>query len=145
VTYPDNQVAEMLNTHFIPVQVDIEKASALADRFQALWTPNLNVVDGNGRCVHQVLGWLPPGEFCAMLQIGRGYHALFGKRFAEAAPLFGEVGDRFPDSIYAPEAMYFHGVGRYLASHAVDDLKAGWTELQSRYPQSAWALKSDVL
>ena len=36
VTYPDDQVAEMLNQYYIPVQVDIQKASQLADRYQAL-------------------------------------------------------------------------------------------------------------
>ena len=145
MTYPDDQVAETLNQQFIPIQVDIEKATVLADRYQALWTPNLNVIDGDGRCVYQVMGWLPPSEFTAMLQIGCGYHALNSKRFAEAAAQFGQVSDRFPESIFAAESLYFKGVSRYLASHEADELKTAWKALQSRYPRSEWAMKSDVL
>ena len=115
VTYPDDQVAEMLNQYYIPVQVDIQKASQLADRYQALWTPNLNVIDGRGRCAYQVMGWLPPAEFAALLQIGRAYHHLYRKKFEDAAPLFGEVIERFGDSLYAAEALYFKGVSRYMA------------------------------
>ena len=145
MTYPDDQVAEMLNQHYIPVQVDIEKSAKLADRYQALWTPNLNVIDHRGRRVYEVIGWLPPSEFAAMLQIGRGYFLLKRKKFEEAAPLFGNVIDRYADSTFAPEAMYFKGVSRYMATHEVDELKTAWTELQSRYPDSEWAMKSDVL
>ena len=135
----------MLNQYYIPVQVDIQKASQLADRYQALWTPNLNVIDGRGRCAYQVMGWLPPSEFVAMLQIGLGYYHLHRKKFEDAAPLFGEVVERFADSLYAAEALYFKGVSRYLATQEVDELKTAWTELQSRYPRSEWAMKADVL
>jgi hypothetical protein len=145
VTYPDDQVADMLNQNYIPVQVDIQQAFKLADRYQALWTPNLNVIDGRGRCVYQTVGWLPPKEFSAMLQSGRGHFLLNHKKFEDAARLFAEVIDRYSDSIYAAEAMYFNGVSRYLASQDAGDLQAAWTELQRRYPNSQWAMKSDVL
>lgn len=134
----------MLNQQYIPVQVDIEKAAKLADRYQALWTPNLNIIDSRGRCIYQAMGWLPPNEFAALLQIGRGYFFLNRKKFEAAAPMFGEVADRFGDSIFAAEAMYFEGVSRYMASHEAEELKKAWTELQRRYPDSEWAMKSDV-
>ncbi|HSM75671.1 MAG TPA: tetratricopeptide repeat protein [Desulfobacterales bacterium] len=145
MTYPDDQVAEMLNRDYIPVQVDIQKASKLADRYQALWTPNLNVIDGRGRCVYQTIGWLPPMEFAAMLQIGRGYFLLNRKKFEDAARLLAQVIDHYPDSIFAAEAMYFKGVSRYMASQEAGELQAAWTELQRRYPDTQWAMKSDVL
>lgn len=54
VTYPDMQVATLLNDYFVPVQVDIEKVSRLANEFQAIWTPNLNVLDGNQKRVYSI-------------------------------------------------------------------------------------------
>jgi hypothetical protein len=44
-------VAEMLNRHFVPVQVNIEKASKLVEQYRAIWTPNLNVIDDRERMV----------------------------------------------------------------------------------------------
>jgi hypothetical protein len=135
----------MLNRDYIPFQVDIEKALKLADRYRAPWTSNLNVIDGRGRCVCQMIGWLPPMEFTAMLQIGRGYFFLNRKKFEEAARLLAQVTDQYPDSIFAAEAIYFKGVSRYLASQEIGELQAAWAELQGRYPDTQWAMKSNVL
>lgn len=144
MTYPDIQVSEIINNYFVPVQVDIEKGDKLADRYQALWTPNVNVVNHREKPVYQAIGWLPPSEFAAMLHVGRGHFFLSRKKFSEAASIFDEVADKFPRSVYAPQALYFSGVGRYLQSHQADDLKQGWTRLQHLYPASEWAIKSRV-
>jgi len=41
--------------------------------------------------------------------------------------------------------MYYTGVARYLSSHDAQDLKDTWRDLQGRYPNTEWALKSQVL
>jgi len=135
----------MLNNLFVPVQVDIEQASKLADKYQALWTPNLNVINNREKRVYHVVGWLPPSEFAAMLQTARGHYSMNSKKFDEAAPRFKEVFDHFPRSVYAPEALYYSAVSRYLSSHDVEDLKEDWITLQRFYPQSRWAMKSNVV
>ena len=89
-------MAALLNENFIPVQVNIEKVAKLADEFQALWTPNLNVIDGRQKRVYWVEGWLPPSEFTAMLGVARGHYFLRGKKYTEAAPLFKAVLSRIP-------------------------------------------------
>jgi hypothetical protein len=145
VTYPDEQVAQLLNDQFIPVRVDIEQAGKLADRYQALWTPNLNLIDGGReKGFYQVIGWLPPLEFAAMLNLARSHFHLGRKQFSEAAPLFRGVFEKFPQSLYAPESVYFRGVSRYLADHSVEALKEDWNLLQRRYPDSQWAMKSNL-
>lgn len=145
MTYPDRQVTALLNENFIPVQVNIEEAAKLADEFQAIWTPNLNVIDGRLKRVYQVEGWLPPSEFVAMLGVGRGQYFLRGKKYAEAATLFKAVFEQSPRSQFAPEALYYRGVSRYLSSHKVDELKEDWIMLQRFYPQSAWSLRANIL
>lgn len=144
VTYSDDFVAEMLNRHFVPVQVNFEKASKLVEQYRAIWTPNLNVIDGRERRVFHVEGWLPPAEFLAMLETARGQFFLRGKKYEEAASSFKAVFDKYPVSAYAPQALYYRGVSRYLNSHQVDDLKEDWIMLQRFYPGSAWAIKSNV-
>ena len=145
VTYPDMQVAALLNENFIPVQVNIEEVSKLANEFQAIWTPNLNVLNHNQKRVYRVEGWLPPSEFIAMLGVARGHYFLRGKQYAEAGPLFKSVFEQHPRSQFAPEALYYRGVSRYLDSHKVDELKEDWIMLQRFYPQNAWSLRSNIL
>lgn len=135
----------MLNQHFVPVQVDFEQSAKLADRYQAFWTPNLNVIDGREKRVFQFVGWLPPTEFAAMLQTARAHYFLSRKKYDEAAPLFNDTAENFADSSFAPEALYYKGVSRYMASHAVEDLKEDWSALQRRFPDSAWAMRADVI
>ncbi|MGD8613948.1 MAG: hypothetical protein PVI93_23235 [Desulfobacterales bacterium] len=145
MTYPNLQVATLLNENFIPVQVDIEKVSKLANEFQAIWTPNLNVLDRNQKRVYWVEGWLAPSEFAAMLDVARGHFFLRGKKYTQAEPIFKEVFEQHPLSQFAPEALYYRGVSRYLNSHEVDELKEDWIMLQRFYPQSTWSLRSNIL
>jgi hypothetical protein len=144
VTYPDKQVADLLTHNFVPVQVNIEEAGELADRFQTLWTPNLNMIDDRGKRFYHVVGWLPPSEFAAMLKAAQGHYFLTIKKYAEATPIFSSIFDEFPRSIFAPEALYFKGVSRYMGSHIVENLKEDWTMLQRFFPDSEWAMKSNV-
>ena len=144
VTYPDKQVARLLDHHFVPVQVNIEEADDLAKRFQALWTPNLNMIDDREKRFYHVVGWLPPSEFVAMLKLARGHFLLSREKFDEAATILKDVFDEFPRSIYAPESLYYMGVCRYKASHKVEYLKEDWIMLQRFFPGSEWAMNSNV-
>jgi hypothetical protein len=137
-------VAAALNRHFVPVQVDFEKASKLVDQYRAIWTPNLNIVDARERRMFHVEGWLPPSEFLAMLETARGQFSLRGKKYDDAASCFKAVFDKYPLSMYAPQALYYRGVSRYLSSHKVEDLKEDWIMLQRFYPASGWAIKSNI-
>jgi len=144
VTYPDLTVANLLNTYFIPVQVNIEEVSELADRYLAKWTPNLNVLDGKENVIYKIEGWLPPSETAAMLILARGHYFLHYKKFQDAVTDFEKVLSTYPRSSFAPEAQYYKGVGRYLDSHEVDELKEEWIALQRFYPASTWAVRSNV-
>jgi hypothetical protein len=115
------------------------------NEFQAIWTPNLNVLDRNQKRVYWVEGWLPPSEFIAMLGVAREHYFLRGKKYAEAEPLFKVVFEQHPRSQFAPEALYYRGASRYLNSHEVKELKEDWIILQRFYPQSAWSLRSNIL
>ena len=144
VTYPDLTVANVLNTCFIPVQVNIEKVDELADRYLAKWTPNLNILDGKGDVIYKIEGWLPPSETAAMLILARGHYFRRHNRYQDAVTDFEKVLSTYPRSSFAPEAQYYKGVGRYLDSHEVDDLKEEWITLQRFYPASTWAVRSNV-
>jgi thioredoxin-related protein len=145
VTYPDLYVATLLNEYFVPVQVNIDKARELVIKYHPIWTPNLNLLDEEGAMVYHVEGWLPPPEYSAMLFLSRGHYLNHKKRYSEAAPNFQEVLLRFPQSHYAPQALYYLGVSNYLASHKAEALKEAWGRLQRNYPYSSWAIRAGVL
>lgn len=144
VTYPDATVAAMLNEHYIPVQVNIAKASALAEKYQAIWTPNINIVNQKEKVLYHLEGWLSPSEFAPMLLVALGHHDLHRKNFDQAGSKFKNCFDIYPQSFFAAEAVYYLGVSRYLASHQDDHLIAEWNKLQQHYPTSQWALRSMV-
>jgi tetratricopeptide (TPR) repeat protein len=144
VSYPDLAVAAILNEHYIPVQVDIEKESKLAEKFQALWTPNLNILNTKEKIVYHIEGWLSPSELAAMLITAQGHFHLHRKKFEQAGQHFKAVFDRYPQSEFAPEALYYLGVSRYMASHEAEQLLKEWGNCQRLYPYSAWARRSMV-
>ncbi len=144
VSYPDLTVAALLNEHYIPVQVDIEKESKLAEKFQALWTPNLNILNTKEKLVYHAEGWLSPAELAAMLTIGQGHFHLHRKKFEQAGKHFKAVFEKYPQSEFAPEALYYLGVSRYMASHEVEHLLTEWQNCQRLYPDSSWAKRSMV-
>lgn len=144
VTYPDATVSEMVNAHFVPVQLDLPNEPKLADQFQVVWTPNINIVDARQRVTFHIEGWLSPAEFAAMLYLGLGHHALKRKKFENAIKHFQTVYDRYPQSEFSPEALHYLAVGKYLVSHDADQLIQGWEDLKKHYPSSAWAMRTRV-
>jgi hypothetical protein len=139
------KVAALLNENFVPVQVDIESVSKLADEFQALRTPHLNVLDRNQKRVYWVEGWLPPSEFVAMLGVARGHYFLRGKKYSDAELIFKSVFEHHPRSHFAKVALHYWSVSRRLNSHEVDKLREDWIMMQRFYPHSRWTLRANIL
>jgi TolA-binding protein len=64
------------------------------------------------------------------------------KKWADAESRFEAILDRFPDSDFAPEAVYWRGVSHYKATNdhtALGDVAKTFTE---KYQDSIWARKS---
>lgn len=137
-------MGELLNTYFVPVQLDLSKESKLADQFQVVWTPNINIVDARGRVVYHSEGWLSPAEYAAMIYLGLGHFALKHKRYEDAARHFKMVYDHYPQSEFSPESLYYLAVSKYLTSHDAEWLLQGWSDLRQHYPESAWAMRTRV-
>jgi hypothetical protein len=145
VTYPNLFVATLINTYFVPVQVNVDKDPRLVDKFRAIWTPNINIIDSEERSSYHVEGWLPASEFSAMLLLSLGHYSIKHKRYADALPFLREVVDNYPSTTFAPEALYYTGVAKYLAEHKVEDLVGAWKQLQLRYPGASWTLSASIL
>lgn len=126
----------------MPLEAHIKEHPAYFHRFEAVWTPTVLVLDPDGKERWRLEGYLPKEEFRAQLELGLARVAFVRKQFAEAERRYAELLERYPGSKSAPEALYWRGVSRYSATHDHSVLGELRAELEGRYPDSFWALKT---
>ncbi|MBM4275715.1 MAG: hypothetical protein FJ134_14820 [Deltaproteobacteria bacterium] len=66
-THADAQVANALNTRFIPVRLEGRQHMDLVQQFSVRGAPTTLVFSPDGRELHRVVGFLPPAEYLAEL------------------------------------------------------------------------------
>lgn len=59
-TWNDSSVIQTINTHFIPVKVDINDDNEIANHYNIKGTPTLVIVDWNRRVVKTLFGYEEP-------------------------------------------------------------------------------------
>lgn len=126
----------------MPLEAHIKEHPAYFHRFEAVWTPTVLILDPDGKERWRLEGYLPKQEFRAQLELGLARLAFLRKQFAEAERRYAELLERYPASRSAPEALYWRGVSRYSATHDHTVLGELRAELEGRYPDSLWAMKT---
>lgn len=135
-------MARALADRFVPVKLDVTVQKDLARQFRVLWTPTLVVVHPAGIVTREVVGFLPPAEILAELELA---DALVDLRSAKAAAARDRLrAMRGRGGHVAAEALYWEGVATYRASGDEDDLWRVWRELPARHPESPWALRTTL-
>ena len=100
------------------------------------------VLDPDANEVRRLEGYLPKDEVRVFLELGLARVAFMRKDWAVAEKHYANVVNEFPESKFAPEAVYYLGVSRYSASHDGEDLANAAKTLAEKYPDSAWRLRS---
>jgi hypothetical protein len=141
--YPDPRVADFVNENFVPVRIDVRKNPQPMDRFQALWTPTILLLDPQGTERYRFEGFLPVEDYLGRVTLGLGHVAFAMKDWVAAEARFHEVAEKYPQTEAAPEALYWEGVSRYKAG---DQSALGQTaqHFKMRYTDTDWAKKSSV-
>jgi len=145
-TYPKEEVAEFIDKHFVPVQINIKEDPGAMDRFHATWTPTLIVKDDRGREYRRSEGYLSPQELLAELSLGR-LKAALGREDYEAAVNMAEdalIRSEFDPDRHA-EARYWAGVAGYKNSDDAAKLTDNWKQLLREAPNSVWARKASFI
>lgn len=142
VTYPDEEVAGVVEREFVPLRVDYLSESGMLRRFNVFWTPTVVLADKGGIERFRVTGYLPPDVFPAYLLFGRAKHAWETHKYQRAAELFDEVAKMYRESSLAPESVYLKGVSRRKATGDDAWLDRAADELETLYPDSDWALRT---
>ena len=100
------------------------------------------VMDRDGKERWRLEGYLPRDEFRAFLEMGLARLSYMKKDLADAERRYADVVERYPESKFAPEALYWRGVSRYSASHDAAALAETAQAFTEKYQDSIWALKS---
>lgn len=139
MTYSDPRVQDLLDEETAPVQVNFLESRELRVRYDVAWTPTLVLLDALGKA-HQKLvpASLPPDEFLPVVRTAIGRARWSMGRPDEAIRAFDVVLARHPESLAAPEALYWRGVALH-GKKADEAMKRSWTELAERFPRSYWA------
>jgi TolA-binding protein len=101
-------------------------------------------MDSQGVERWRIEGYLPKTEFRAQLELGLARAAFMHKQWAEAEQRYAGVVEQYPETIAAPEAVYWRGVSHYKATNDHAVLGEVIAELARKYARSEWALKASV-
>jgi thioredoxin-related protein len=140
VTYPKQNVIDMLDRHVIPVRTPFD--GELAREFEAKWTPFLLFLDTNKKAHHKIVGFLPPEELIPAILLGVGKTFFDAQKLDRAMNMFDEVIKEHPSNHAAPEAVYFRGVSEYKKTHSAEPLKQVYERLRAEYPETEWAKRA---
>jgi uncharacterized protein YyaL (SSP411 family) len=144
VTYPDPRVAQFIAGHFVPVKVRVKENPRLVEEYLVGWTPNVVIVDDQGKVHYRVEGYLSPEEFLAHLSLGIGKYWLNRKQFQRAKERFDEVARRHAGTDAGAEALYWLSVAQYKQSRDPAQLRLSWQRLAQEYPKSEWTTRTHI-
>jgi hypothetical protein len=89
-TYPDQEVAEVLNTKYVPCKIIQEQAAPgeydkmMKEKLNAKGIPAMGVFDADGNLVHQIGGWKKPeGDKGFLAELTKGLEAKAGDAAAK--------------------------------------------------------------
>lgn len=141
VTYPNEQVTQLLNKEFASVKCNVqEKVPDLLLNFGKIqWTPTFVIADYMKNQIRRIIGYRPPVEFLAELHVSLGLIDLLHTRNREALLQFEGIANRFPRSLVAAESVFWKGIAAYrIAGGNREVLKEHWNQLLTDYPESTW-------
>jgi hypothetical protein len=142
VTYSNPAVQEAFSGEGLRlVKVPVHEQPREAARFKVRWTPTFIWFNHRGDEVYRTVGFIPPDDFLALQAFGRAQATIYDGDFARAAELLREGLAEHPDSIFAPQLVYWRGVAEHNADRGSGLLRAAWDELRDKWPDSEWTMR----
>ena len=126
----------------MPLEAHIKEHPAWFHRFDAVWTPTILVMDSDGVERSRIEGYLPKNWFRARLEMGLARVTFMHKKWSDAEKAYAGVTEHYADTAAAPEAIYWRAVSHYKATNDHAVLGEVVAELNQKYPDSEWTLKS---
>jgi TolA-binding protein len=103
-------------------------------------------LDADGTERYRDIGYLPPDDLLAHMNLALGRAAFEKKDFSAAAGYFQTILDQYGASEMVPEALYFMGVAKNRSKGGTsNDRRAVWKRLMDDHPKSDWAKKASFV
>jgi len=141
VTYPDEKVTDFIYNNFIPLRIAGNEEPYAAD-FMVNWTPRIIVLDSVGLSHQSTVGFLPPEDFIASLELGLAKADFDSHNLEGCKRRLSRILEGFPQSTSAAEAVFLLGVTSYKLSSQTGPLKEAYQTLQEKYPESEWTKRA---
>lgn len=141
VTYPQEEVVDFIETHFVPLRLNMKEA-AHQDKYDAFWTPTMVILGLDDHEKQRETGFMDPHELIASLHLGLAKAFLAAGKHDTADLHLRTLLDKFDDSTAVPEAIYYQGVNTYKWKGEGAPLKEAYEQLQSKHPGSTWAKRA---
>ena len=101
-------------------------------------------MDSTGKERWRIEGYLPKNEFRAQLEMGLARISFMDKQWSDAEEKYAQIIERYPETVAAPEAVYWKGISQYKIKNDHTVLGGVAQELGARDPESVWAQKAIV-
>ncbi len=143
-TFVNREVIGLLNEEFIPLAYLVTESPDIAGRYKIDWTPTFIIADADGNELERWVGYLPPEDFMAQIELCEGLASFRMDKYHDAEMSFEKVITKKPDAEVAPEARYFLGVAHYKESGDASYLKEACAAMKSLYPGDNWTKRASV-
>lgn len=141
VTYSAEAVVNFVKENLIPLRIDWDKKESY-EKYHAIWSPTLFVLDHHGHEVQRNIGFLEPGKFIALMHLGIAKVYMTTGEFDAANVHLKRLIEQYPESTALPEAIYFKGVNLSKQKDDLTHLRLAYEELLGKYPASSWARRA---
>jgi thioredoxin-like negative regulator of GroEL len=81
VTWIDEGVANVLNSRFIPLRINVLKQRSMCKEYRIVRTPTIAFLDMDGREHRRFTGFFTPPEMCARILLDGAETAIYLKRY----------------------------------------------------------------
>lgn len=134
-------MAQALTERFIAVKIYLGQDREASRRYRPFWTPTLFFLDPEGHALLDWPGFIPEGAFLHLLDLGQALVGLRRGRFGETLALLEGIVRDHPDSVFAPEALWWLGAVRQVVEGDAEALSRTREQIAAAYPGSAAALR----
>ncbi|GAB4332567.1 MAG: hypothetical protein Kow0099_04350 [Candidatus Abyssubacteria bacterium] len=144
VTYPNDSVIREISENFVPLKLacNFAKPTDLMKKYHVRWTPTLFVLGPDGSARWHSVGYMPPDELAAHLELHRAMERFDKGQFEVAISQLRGVVDKHSKTSAAPQALFYIGVAGYKSSRDPKKLKQMHLEIKQKYPDDLWTRKS---
>ena len=135
-------MAEILNSRFIPLRINLERQRPIFKEYRVVWTPTICLLDMEGREHHRFTGFFTPTEMSARILLDGAKSALFLRRNDIAQGHLDALFADYRGTFAVPEAIYYSGVLGTLSSDDPKFLRRGLERLRKEFPDSEWTMRA---